>query len=467
MALKTLLFISLLTFTFLFADTSSTDAEFRGEAKAKITFLEKQNAELKAKLDSLEDKQKSVEEYKAIIDRQDKRVEDVNAKMAWAAEKSSSLANIIGIWAIMATFISIGLPLYLTFKWKKEVTEEAKETAQIEINELKDEFELTVQKAKDELHQITETHNYYIKEKELMKDKDVSKYSKTNGGDIEGLKGAFQYALYQAEMNNDYSNWFDAAMLASKLKDPKSIDYWDNALKVVQNDVSRVRSLINKAMTLGELNYENKEIEIYNNILQKYSNSEDNNIQESIADTLLKKGYRLGEMKKQDDAISVYDELFKKYANTTNEAIKENLAIAHTNKAIELSDKGQENLAILEYLEAIRYNADCIDACLNLFELQLIQNQEWDINLVKQYLESIKNNKQENLEFKMLQTVKNALQEDQTYNIEQLKDEFSDIDFGDWSWKELKIWAEKLEDAKVKARVQQTIEVFENWNKKE
>lgn len=452
MILKSLLFISLLTLSSLFADTSLTDAEFRGEAKAKITFLEKQNDELKTKLDSLGDKQKSVEEYKDILNQQNSRISDISLY--------------ITIFGIFIAIMTIGATIFGYFSVKSHAKEEARESAQAEINELKIEFNKIVQNAKEELERIAATHNDYVKQKELMKGKDIKAYSETDG-DKEGLNGALQYALYQAEMNNDYSNWFDAAMLASKLKDPKSIDYWDNALKIVKNDVSKVRALINKAMTLGEFHYEKEEIEIYNNILQKYGDSEDNNIKQIIAAVFVKKGYRLGEMQKQDDAISVYDELFKKYANTTNEAIKENLAIAHTNKGIELNAKGQEDLAKFEYLEAIRYKADYLDAYPNLFEIQLIQNQEWDIGLIQQYLEYTKNNKQGKLKFKMLETVKNALNEEQSHNIEQLKDEFSDTNFGNWGWKELNTWAEKLEDEKAKKRVQQTIEVFENWNKKE
>lgn len=477
MALKSLLFVSLLTLISLFADTSLIDAEFRGEAKAKITFLEKQNVELKTKLDSLEDKQKSVEEYKAIIDRQDKRVEDVNAKMASVSEKTSWLAIIVGLWAIVATFISIGLPLYLTFRWKKEVSEEAKETAKMEINELKAEFEVTVQEAKDELHKLTETHNYYIKEKELMKGKDISEYSKTNGGDREGLKGAFQYALYQAEIKNDYSNWFDVAMLALKIKDEKAIDYWDNAINIATDDLSKSLAIMNKGSTFGILKKYDKVIETYDYLIDNFGHNQNEKIQVFVANALLGKGISQEQLpESKQKAIETYDHLLNKFNHTSNEKINEAIAQALLHKGMLQVDvfKSIED-ASKTYKKLIKKFENCknekiikqiASACLNLCELQLIENKPFD-NQILCVINYINDHKQEKLKFKMLETVKSALKEEQPHNIEQLKQEFSDANLENWSWKELDTWAEKLEDEEVKKRVQQTIEVFKNWNKKE
>jgi len=461
MALKALLFASLLTLTSLLADTSSTDAEFRGEAKAKITFLEKQNTELKTKLDSLEDKQKNVEEYKNIIDRQDKRIDDVNAKMAWAAEKSSSLANIIGLWAIIATFISIAIPVYFTFKWKIEAEEKSKELDQLVI------------KGKEELIKLAQEHDEFLNQKDLMKGKDIKEYSETDG-DQAGLNGAFQYALYKAQTYPDFKTWFDVAMLALKLKDEKATDYWDNTINVATNDLSRSIAIINKGATFGMFKKYNKVIETYDYFLEKFGHTKNEKIQVYIANALVGKGIAQEQfLQSKQKAIETYNYALEKFGHSKNEKI--NIPISQA-----LLHKGMLQVEVLEsipkatetYIELIEKFGDSknnkiiqqiISALLNLFELQLIENKPFDAKMIQKLKDYANENKQPFIKYKMMEIVRNARTKDQSLMIDQLKKEFPNVSFGDWSWKELDRWSEKLEDVEVKVRIKKTIEAFKNW----
>ena len=393
MELKALLFVSLLTLTSLFADTSTTDAEFRGEAKAKITFLEKQNVEIKIKLDSLEDKQKSVEEYKNIIDRQDKRVEDVNSKMSVAGVIVAFLAIIIGIGGVV-------FPIVL-FRQNTKIQEQAKSDIVLWKEKTKKEFDEELEKFKQHANTKTEeitqeAENVHKIREKIEQSSDISKL----GNDISSEEQ--ELASYESQK------------LATKAKKTSSWKDYITSAKLsffAKNYGDALRS-INEAL----------------HELKKIENTEA--IKEQIVKALVNKGVTLGQLDKSEEAIKVYDELFHTFKDTSNEAIKEQIA----------------------------------NALLNIFEYLLINNQEWNDEQIKLYKQYTKDNKQLLLEFKMLKILKNALEKEQIHVIEQLKDKFSDTDFGDWNWKELERWVITLQ-GEQKERVQKAIEVFKNWNK--
>lgn len=461
MVLKALLFVSFLILTSLFADTSLTDAEFRGEAKAKITFLEKQNAELKTKLDSLEDKQKSVEEYKDILNQQNSRISDISLY--------------ITSFGILIAIMTIGATIFGYFSVKSHAKEEARASAQAEINELKIEFDKIVKNAKEELEKIAEIHSDYVKQKELMKGKDIKEYSETNG-DKEGLNGALQYALYKAQTYQDYNSWFDVAMFALKLKDRKAIEYWENAISVATNDLSKSVAIMNKGATFGQLTEYQKAIETYDDFLRRFSETENENIQEQIGNALLNKGLVQVRLNEQQKAIETYDNFLEKFSDTQNIKMQEQSAMALLSKGFAQGQLVQNQKAIETYEELVRrfgnsqnqkIKESIAQALLNLFELQVIENKIFNTDMIVKFQEYAKNNQQSLLKFKMIQIMKNALTEAQTDMINKLKQEFSDTSFGSWGWKELDTWADKLQDIEAKERVQKTIEIFRNWDKEE
>lgn len=446
MALKALLFISLLTLTSLFADTSSTDAEFRGEAKAKITFLEKQNVELKTKLESLEDKQKSVEEYKAIIDRQDKRVEDVNAKMSSVSEKTSWLAIIIGCLTFLIGLGGIIFP-YAMYKQNKKSQEEAKEDIKLWKDITKKEFDLELKSFKE--HSISAQKELddtidFLKDKAKQSIEDIRKnmiknqitpiYKHSENLALDKLAETLQK---KPMVDYTFDDWNSLAFDAyDKGKNEDAVFYWTKAIELGSpTEINIAETLIQKGHSLSEIKDYNKALDAFNEVLYRFNEHSSNEaMQEQIAIALLNKGFILGLMHDSTVAMGTYNELIERFKESQNRIIQEQVA----------------------------------QALVNLFECLLIINfQELDNENIQLFTQCAKNDKDFLLQFKMLQVVKNAFQEDQTYSIEQLKDEFSDTDFGDWSWKELKRWAEKLEDKEAQKRVQQTIEVFENWNKKE
>lgn len=365
--------------------------EFRGETKAKIEILQKQNDEIKTKIDEIEKNSQSVDTFKNTIDRQDKRIEDVNAKMGNAAEKTSWLAVFLSIWAIIITILSIIIPIFYIPKWKNEAIEKAimsaNESIEITltsanktIQSLQDEFESYVKKSKQQLQAISETHDIYLKVKDKLDDiKKMNIYEKVET-DPKDLESALKYAIEKAETQDNASSWFEVAMFEGKLKDyENALKHWNKVMNLPKDDTMTMDSMFNRAVILG----------------------------------------RLGK----------YDE------------------------------------AIEEYHKLVKLDTEDLSFYSNLFELQLLAGKEFEDDIVKQFQEIVRNldDKDTELEFIMINTIKNSLLSDQTENIKKLKLIYSDSSINDWSWEELENWINTLEPASVQERVAATMEQFKNW----
>jgi tetratricopeptide (TPR) repeat protein len=476
MTLKALLLISFVTLTSLFADTSLTDAESRGEIKAKITFLEKQNDELKTKFNNLEDKQKSVEEYKNIIDKQDLRITDLK----------DTLTLVVGLVALFASIAG-----YLIYS-KAQLNAKAEAQKWLEENSNKlqekiEDLERDIEKNRKHVEEKTKEYNKTIEDasksvrdvqKEIEKPSNEDASSQQQKSEQEQTFN-FAATLIRQKPESEYTfnEWnilaYDAVY---KNKKEDAVFYWTKALERGHaSQENLAQALFSKGVILGELNESIKEIEVYEEIDRRFKENKSEKIQEQVVKALFNKGFRLGQMNENEQSIEVYEELDKRFKENKSEKIQEQVAKALLNRGIRLGQMNENTPALKIYKELVkRFNESknekiqttVSQSLINLFESELIENQEWNISLIQQYFEYVKNDKQGKLKLKMLETVKNALQEEQILTLSQLKKEFSDTDFGNWSWKELEIWAEKLEGTEPKLRVQQTIEVFKNWNVK-
>ncbi len=169
-----------------------------------------------------------------------------------------------------------------------------------------------------------------------------------------------------------------------------------------------------------------------------------------------------------DNAIEALDNAIK---ITTNEI---EVATALNNKGVMLGRKGKLKEAIKVYDEVIRRFKDSkenaileqvIITLLNKIEMNLILNNEnleedlyFCFNLVKE-------DKKQLLKFEMLQIFEKAKKSNQDNEIKDWQMKFKDTKLtNDWSFEELKILSETLED-EAKERVLRYIDIFENHNK--
>ena len=175
-------------------------------------------------------------------------------------------------------------------------------------------------------------------------------------------------------------------------------------------------------------NYEKKNIEeALRNIDKaiKLAKTDKENIQ-----ILFIKALILGQIGKSEEAIKVYDELIERF-----------------------KDSNESNI-----LEKV------VTALLNKIEINLILGNKNSIEDLDLYINLVKDSKKELLKFEMLQIFENAKNSNQDDEIKAWQIKFKDIKMENWSFDELKTWAETLED-EAKERILKYIDIFENHNK--
>ncbi|MCG3692597.1 coiled-coil domain-containing protein [Aliarcobacter butzleri] len=113
--------------------------------------------------------------------------------------------------------------------------------------------------------------------------------------------------------------------------------------------------------------------------------------------------------------------------------------------------KNSDDDSILEYV---------MNALMNKIEINLIlgsKNLKEDIDL---FLNLVKEDKEKLSQFEMIQILEKAKDFNQDKEIEKWQLKFKDINLDDWSFDELKTWAETLQD-EAKERVLRYIDIFE------
>lgn len=389
------------------------NTKFRVKIETKIENIQKQNDDLTVKIDSLEKESKNVDSFKNIIDRQDKRIEDINAG-------NTSFSLIIGIWALVATFLSIAIPLFFAFKWKNEAMYEAKNAAQEQINDMKKGLTDYVEQSKEQLRSISTMFDDYLLQKEKLDNKNLDQL-KQEVTDKHAVQNALEYSKQKAEIYDNYESWMEAGIFAYKIDDYVSaLDYWERALNLTIDPLQIVSALINKLAVLKRLN-------------------------------------------RYDEAIEVVETVLSQYQSHTNPLIKNQVAKAFMEKGLQLEQRGKIEEAIQAYQKGIEYSPSFLPIYVNLFELQLITGTGFDPSLKHQFDQYAINDAEARLKFRMLEIVNKSQETDQSYQFSLLKEQFPNESFRFWEWRQLDTWSNHIQDSTARERVQKTIQQFKNW----
>ncbi|ENC6397965.1 hypothetical protein ABKX72_003790, partial [Aeromonas veronii] len=100
------------------------------------------------------------------------------------------------------------------------------------------------------------------------------------------------------------------------------------------------KALCNKGVRLSQLGRSEDEITVYDELLQHFGTSDAPALQEQVAKALCYKGMTLGQLGRSEDAITVYDELVQRFGTSDAPALQEQMAKALRNKGVELSQLG-------------------------------------------------------------------------------------------------------------------------------
>lgn len=207
-------------------------------------------------------------------------------------------------------------------------------------------------------------------------------------------------------------------------------------------------------------------IEIYENIIKKLVNSSDSDLLKQYINASIQKGYLLD----NDERLESYDALIKKFENHEDSDLKKSVEALMVSKSFEMMGKDDdEALQILDTLidkYAQNSNGKKLPeeielAILNNIELSIITNNDGEkyIDLANQYFSDSPDTKPL---LDMLDIIKNSQDLSQEDALSSWKEEHNDYNFQDWSFQELRRWANKIEDEEGKSRVINYINTFEN-----
>ena len=394
----------------------------RDEREKKLEKLEKKIDDLDSKFNQNNIDKKDIE---GKIGTQDKFITEIGSN-------TNRISLIISFFGVLITIIVI----YFVVKFekmaevlaekelKKWIKNEAMEEFEPKIKEIKD----LIKKAESEVSLFKEKAESTINriEKKLLENKEL-----TNEEENE-IKSDIKDIENKQEKDYTFADWRKKTLLY--LID----NNYEEALKSVENmfiiyndDLKISEALFFKAIILNKLNKNVEAIEVYDEVIRRFKDSKENGIVRKVSSALYNKGVTLGKMDgKSEEAIEVYDEVIRRFKNS-----KEN--------------------GILKQVES---------ALVNKIEINLILgniNSKEDLDL---YFNLIKEDKEKILKFEMLQIFEKAKDSNQDDEIKNWQIKFKDIKLENWSFIELKIWAETFK-SEEKERLLRYINIFENHNK--
>ncbi|WP_323669163.1 tetratricopeptide repeat protein [Aliarcobacter butzleri] len=442
----------------------------RDDKEKKIEKLEKDIKELEEKFNQNNIDKKEIdgklEKTKDIVDRQDKRIENIGLGI-------SIFGIIVTFFGILITIIVI----YFVVKFEKmaEILAEKELKKWIE-NEAMREFEPKIKEIKELIKKAESEVSLFkekaestitIIEKKLLENKELTNEEKNE------IKGDIKNIENKKEEDYTFSDRYKLFLFKyTKNEFEEALSIIEKILTLNLDDKDLVKILFAKGLTLSKMDgKEEKAIKVYDEIIEKFKESKENNILEQVANALYNKGLTLGEMDgKVEEAIKVYDELIEKFKESKENNILEQVAKALYNKGLtlgEMDGKVEESIKVYdELIEKFKESKEnnileqVANALLNKMEMNLIlgnTNSKEDLDL---FLNLVKENKEGLLQFEILKILEKAKDSNQDEEIKNWQIEFKDVELGDWSFKELKTWAETLEE-KPKKRVLRYIDIFE------
>ncbi|MDN5064085.1 tetratricopeptide repeat protein, partial [Aliarcobacter butzleri] len=310
----------------------------RDDREKKIEKLEKDIKDLEEKFNQnnidKKDIEKSFDKNKEIIDRQDKRIENIGLGI-------SIFGIIVTFFGILITIIVI----YFVVKFEKmaEILAEKELKKWIE-NEAMREFEPKIKEIKELIKKAESEVSLFkekaestitIIEKKLLENKELTNEEKNEiKGDIKNIEN---------KKEEDYT-FFDRYKLFlfkyTKNEFEEALSIIEKILTLNLDDKDLVKILFAKGLTLSKMDGKVEEaIKVYDELIEKFKESKENNILERVAKALYNKGVTLGKMDgKAEEAIKVYDELIEKFKESKENNILEQVAKALYNKGVTLGE---------------------------------------------------------------------------------------------------------------------------------
>ncbi|MDD2887998.1 MAG: hypothetical protein PHY66_09350 [Aliarcobacter sp.] len=394
-----------------------TDA--RDEREKKIENLEKDIKELEEKFNQNNVDKKEIdgklEKTKDIIERQDLRLDDLNFYLA-----------LYGFLITILLFVAS----YLSYRF---TSSSASKIVQNWIKENKEEILEPIRNEAKDLQKNIEKQALSLYQEQLKEFRIEDKLDESQKKNQKLILEKVNEILEKKEKNEyTFDDWYSKFLNLKNDKNHvnRAIYFLEKALIHATTNEEKAKAIFNKALFYGNNISKEESIKIYDELIEKFNTSSEQKVLEFISISLYNKANEYGRLKEYKKSLITYNKLIEKFQNSQNNYI----------------------LAIV------------LDGLINKLEINLFQNIENDKNDIDLVSKLIINDNSKLLQIEMLKIIKKGINQDVDEEVKDWKIKFKDMKFKNWSFNELKTWAETLE-GEVKERILKYIDIFENHNK--
>ena len=265
-----------------------------------------------------------------------------------------------------------------------------------------------------------------------------------------------------------------AILLFQKSLDDEAIELYDLIIAKIgkSDDITLLKDFV-KACFQKALVYQiypnidkDSAIEAYEMVINRFEKSDNEILLKLYIQAKIKQAYLFDD----DERMELYDELINKFANYKDNKFQSEVEELLFTQSFALMGKDDEEaLRILESIIS-KYENNSEDylpkniqtSIINSIELSIITNND-----DTKYRELADKYMSESPESKpllgMLEILRNAQDLTQDDTLNTWKEEYPDYHFPDWSFQELRTWANKLEVPETKERILKYLDTFENY----
>jgi|GEM_PF-1521296 len=114
------------------------------------------------------------------------------------------------------------------------------------------------------------------------------------------------------------------------------------------------------------------------------------------------------------------------------------------------------------YRKSISINPNTASNYINIFELQLVQNKEFDKTLKSKFLKYFKNDKQSMMYYEMLDILQ-LISKNKKVGLQTWSTRYKGMKMNEWNFDTIDMWINKMHDNKIKANLIKAIDQFKNY----
>ncbi len=383
------------------------------------------------KEDELKELRNKLEESKLEKEKIKKDFENYNEKIEWQNKRIEDLNLYLTLYGFLITAL-LFIASYLSYRF---TSSNANKIVNNWIKENKEQILAPIKEEAKEFQQNIENEALKFYQEQLKEFKIDDKLDTSLQLSQREILQKVNDILDKREKEEyTFDDWF-SKYLTFRFKDnKKALIFINKAIKHSTSDKERISAMFSKAKFLTDIDDKSKILEgikVYDEISKKFKNSNDDGIENDRLISMYNRGIAYLKLEDREKEIESYDS----FLNDCDDYA------------------GKNNLA-----------STILNALLNKIESKIIVGKDIqnDLYLVKKF----DLNNESNLIITILELIEKAKNESQDTEIEKVQLEYKNVKIRkNWSFNELKTWANSFEDEKVKERLLKYLNIFENHNK--